>query len=377
MKKSLCLAMICNNNESTIIKTLNSIYKYINYWIISDTGSNDNTCELIKNFFIEKKINGKLFEDNWKGINYNKTLLFKRCFSNCNYIFYLKPNELIISDFNFSPIELKDSYYLTIKKNSIIYNKLRIFNSNLNWNFHGIKYCVIKVYSYNFTSSKELISNYNYIYSTENIFSDENKKKFIYYSTKLKKQFLNTLYDDPYNLNNISVFYTAQCYMNAYENKKAIEWFNLYLKLKNNCKEKEFECNLRIMELLIRLKKCYNIIKKYFINSILIFNDRSEPYYIFGKYYNDIKKYAKGYELLKIAKDKNYKIILTKYNLCIREKCYGKYINDELSISCYGTNRFNEGLNYLKLILNDSDFNIHKNRLLNNNYYFKKKLYII
>ena len=49
--------MIVKNESKIIIKTLENLLSYIkfNYWVISDTGSTDNTKELIINFFKEKK----------------------------------------------------------------------------------------------------------------------------------------------------------------------------------------------------------------------------------------------------------------------------------------------------------------------------------
>ncbi len=60
--------------------------------------------------------------------------------------------------------------------------------------------------------------------------------------------------------------------------------------------------------------------------------------------------------------------------LFINEMAYGKYINDELSVSCYWTGRYEEGLEYLSEILNDSDFESSKDRLLDNLNHFNNRL---
>jgi hypothetical protein len=54
--------------------------------------------------------------------------------------------------------------------------------------------------------------------------------------------------------------------------------------------------------------------------------------------------------------------------------CYEKYINDELSVSCYWTGRYNEGLDYLNEIINDPTFEGHKGRLTDNYNFFMEKL---
>ena len=59
MKPKLALCMIVKNESHIIHECLESIYKFVDYWIISDTGSTDGTQDIIKNFFKEKGIPGE------------------------------------------------------------------------------------------------------------------------------------------------------------------------------------------------------------------------------------------------------------------------------------------------------------------------------
>ena len=42
---TLCLCMIVKNESHIILETLSSVRKYIDYWVICDTGSTDNTVD--------------------------------------------------------------------------------------------------------------------------------------------------------------------------------------------------------------------------------------------------------------------------------------------------------------------------------------------
>ncbi len=64
---TLCFGTMCKNEEDCILDTLKSVYKFIDYWVVCDTGSTDKTCELVTEFFKEKNIPGKLYKDEWKG----------------------------------------------------------------------------------------------------------------------------------------------------------------------------------------------------------------------------------------------------------------------------------------------------------------------
>ena len=74
------------------------------------------------------------------------------------------------------------------------------------------------------------------------------------------------------------------------------------------------------------------------------------------------------------ALDKDYNEIKDKYTLFVRPRMYGKYIYDELSVSCYWTERLEEGKKYLDKIIDDPDFQHHKERFFDNLKHFNKKL---
>ena len=52
-KSTICLNMIVKNESKIIVDTLTKLLKKIkwDYWVICDTGSTDNTRELITEFF--------------------------------------------------------------------------------------------------------------------------------------------------------------------------------------------------------------------------------------------------------------------------------------------------------------------------------------
>lgn len=58
MPKTLCLSMIVRNEGARIERALASLAPYLNFFVIVDTGSTDDTIEKITNFFREKKIQG-------------------------------------------------------------------------------------------------------------------------------------------------------------------------------------------------------------------------------------------------------------------------------------------------------------------------------
>ena len=73
---TICLNMIVKDEahiiENTLIKLLDKVK--IDYWVISDTGSTDNTKEIIVDFFKQRGIPGELYDDAWQNFGHNRTM---------------------------------------------------------------------------------------------------------------------------------------------------------------------------------------------------------------------------------------------------------------------------------------------------------------
>jgi len=82
-----------------------------------------------------------------------------------------------------------------------------------------------------------------------------------------------------------------------------------------------------------------------------------------------------AYKYLNEAKSKNIEKVLETYRLFVNKFVYGKYVNDELSVACYWTNRGKEGFKLLNEILDDDDcrFAEHKDRFETNKTHFINK----
>ena len=61
--QTICLNMIVKDEADIIINTLNNLIEHIDldYWVICDTGSTDNTAELIETFFKDQTEQEEIF----------------------------------------------------------------------------------------------------------------------------------------------------------------------------------------------------------------------------------------------------------------------------------------------------------------------------
>ena len=375
---TMCFATMCKNEEHCIQNTLESVYKHIDYWVVCDTGSTDRTCEIVKNFFEEKGIPGELHVDEWVGFDHNKSLMMERAKDKTDYVLHLDADDLLINGLDFGKNDIgDDAYFMNVTRGTLKWMALIIFNNRLTWKFCGVAHTTIKCKEKESFTTKD-ISNRNSYVSGEGIGSRAfDPKKFLYDAEKLKKQFFDTLLSDPDDLNSRSAFYTGQSYQDYGMLEEAIKWYRLYTKLDVTWFEEIFECNMRIAYCMMKLNYKLSDIESQMSLAINIEPDRAEPYYFMGKHCNEIGEYEKAYNYLKAAKSRDYKSVKEKYRLFIQETMYGIYNNDELSVACFWSDRFDEGYKYLLEILNDERFSSSKDRLLTNQKHFQDRMGVL
>ena len=136
---SICLNMIVKNEAHVIKTTLENLCNYINfsYYVISDTGSTDNTINVIKDFFNNKNIKGEIFNDTWKDFGYNRTLALKHAYKKTKYLLIFDADDKIFGNFNLPKILNKDAYHLKFG-NGLNYKRVLLVNNQLTWVFKGV-----------------------------------------------------------------------------------------------------------------------------------------------------------------------------------------------------------------------------------------------
>ena len=79
---ALCLNMIVKNESHIIKDTLIKLLQKVkfDYWVISDTGSTDETRKIITDFFKEVGIPGELYQDAWVDFAHNRNKALQHAF---------------------------------------------------------------------------------------------------------------------------------------------------------------------------------------------------------------------------------------------------------------------------------------------------------
>ena len=211
---SLCLNMIVKNESKHIIRMLNSVYTLLDAYCICDTGSDDNTIELIKTFFESKNIPGKIIEEPFKNFEYNRTFAMKQCIGMSDYVLLLDA-DMILMIGNFSKSDLcEDAFYIFQGNYDFYYKNVRIVKNN-GYFYSGVTHEFLNLPDG--ATKKMLLSNELFILDIGDGGSKANK-----YERDIEL-LTNGIKEDPTNIR--YHFYLANSYKDSGNNEKAIEYY--------------------------------------------------------------------------------------------------------------------------------------------------------
>lgn len=334
-KPTICLAIMCKNEEHCIIETLESCYKFIDYWVICDTGSTDNTCFIIEQFFKEKKIIGELFIDKWVGFGYNKTLMFQRCYKKTDFIIHPDADDIFVGELDLSLLKKdKHAYFINTQRGNVNYKTTVIWNNMYHWKICGVAHTIARCLDNEYCDYGDITNSNFMLISRDTGSRSKDKDKYYKDALLLKKQFIETTIHDVDDLNSRSVFYTAQSYYDNNYYEEALLWYSFYIKLGNNWDEEIYESYLKISNCMININYDDTLIVRSLEKACKLFNDRAEAYFDLGMFYYKRKNYYLSFINLSISKSKNLDFVKEKYHLFINKNTYGNNVNIVLLICC-------------------------------------------
>jgi glycosyltransferase involved in cell wall biosynthesis len=85
-KPTLCLNMIVKNEGKIIKRLLDSVVSIIDCYCICDTGSTDNTAQIIIDYFNNKGIKGEVVFEPFKNFCHNRNFALQSCMGMSDYV---------------------------------------------------------------------------------------------------------------------------------------------------------------------------------------------------------------------------------------------------------------------------------------------------
>lgn len=358
--------MIVKNESDIILDTLENILQYIpiDYWVICDTGSTDGTQDKIKSFFLQRNIDGELYEDEWVNFSHNRNLALNHCFGKSDYIFIFDADDRFKGDFILPNDLTKDAYGFKLGGDS---GEFEYYRTLLIKNTPQIKWrSVIHEYlDFGRHVETEYFSQGNYrVISGRFGARSQDPQKYYKDALILEEAFFKPEDED---LKSRYAFYCAQSYRDAGMNKEAIKWYKKRIELKGWIEE--VTCSYE------NLGRCYDNSGKTqeALNAWLMGYDynpaRMECLYNAVKLLRIQGNCRLAYQLAKIATNIPYPV---NDVLFIQGDVYDLWIYYELSICAYYANDFQLGYECCKKVLLNNPDSATLETTINNLAFYKK-----
>lgn len=237
---SICLNMIVKNEAHIIVNTLENILQHvpITYWVISDTGSTDNTIDLICNFFADRNIDGELVEHAWKDFGYNRSKALECAYNKTDYLLIFDADDSIHGNLVLPKLD-KDGYLLMFgsSDSSCVYNRNLLINNRKKWKFVGVLHEYIACEEPNTTS--DIITGNYYIQSGRTGARSSDSRKYEKDAIVLENAYEQ---ESDLGLKSRYSFYCAQSWKDCNNTDNAIKWYQKCLTLCGWYQEKYVSC---------------------------------------------------------------------------------------------------------------------------------------
>jgi tetratricopeptide (TPR) repeat protein len=356
---TLCLNMIVKNESKIIARLLDSVCSIIDTYCICDTGSTDNTVELIAAYFESKNICGKVVNEPFKDFAHNRNVSLNHCIGMSDYILFLDADMMLqIRGFNKESLWSADSFSILQGNEDFHYHNMRIVRNNGLYSYFGVTHEYIN------TPSNNVNVNVPKDVLFINDVGDGGSKgnKFDRDVALLTKG----LEEDPNNMR--YHFYLANSYYDSgKDNETAIEWYKKRIQLGGWVQEVWYSF-YRIGLIYKRMDKMGDAIFNW-IAAYECFPDRIENLHEIIQYYRIIgqcKSALVFYNLAKSILDKN--LNWSEY-LFLQNDVYTYRLEFEYSIiAAYtGINNINDRV--VTIMNNATDHNAVNNLLSNMKFY--------
>jgi beta-1,4-mannosyl-glycoprotein beta-1,4-N-acetylglucosaminyltransferase len=256
---TICLNMIVKDESHIIADTLNKLCNKIkfSYWVICDTGSTDNTPEIIKKFFKEKNIPGELFYDEWVNFAHNRTIALNRGFKKTDLLMVFDADDELIGNLNlniFSKENLMDEYQLQFgSAYGVNYTRTLIINNHKKFEYKSVIHEFISFMEGN--SRVGIIEGDYYVVSGRSGNRNKDPDKYLKDAQVLEKAYDVALKEKD-DLFHRYAFYCANSYKDYGDNENAIKWYKIVLSHDKQWPQEKYMACLNIYI-------CYNNLKEY------------------------------------------------------------------------------------------------------------------
>lgn len=367
--KKIGLCMIVKNESKVIERCLNSVKPLIDYVCITDTGSTDDTINIINNWCNKNNIAGQVTIEPWINFAHNRSLALEKLRERkeIDYALMIDADEILQIDPTLDVAKAKESldkdlYSINCKFGNIEYLRTSITKNSMPYFYKGVVH--------EFLECGEPIKTRDLFAGVTNIPLQDSARngtgKKYENDAKVLEEALKTE-NDPFMISRYT-FYLAQSYRDAGEKGKAIHWYNERAKL-GGWDQEVYISLYKVAKLKEELEYPQDDIVQSYLRAHEVCPFRIEALHGAINFCRRNGRNQQAFMLASFGRT----IPANKTGLFVETWIWDYGIDDEYSISSYWAGHYQEGYDVTLKLLEKIPEN-QKPRVLRNLEYLKGKL---
>ncbi|MEI9952196.1 MAG: glycosyltransferase [Pseudomonadota bacterium] len=330
-KTNICLNMIVKNEVKVLPRLIRSVKDYIDYYVIVDTGSSDDTIELIRREMAGYGIEGEVHERPWVnfGVNRQQALELAVAANKADWLLFIDADEeLGVSDPKFyEKLEAGVSYEIEKHQGEVRYAVRHLVNVRstvYRWGGPVHNYLDVIEGDQRRELRKDVWIVYHHAQGAKS-HGVTQEQKYLRDAKLLEEE----LARDPSDSR--SQFYLAQSYRDAGHYERALDAYKKRATMENGWDEEQFIAQLEVGRISLQLEKSEAVVLAELLGAYTLRPTRAEPLFELARYYRG----KKGYAMATLFAKAGCQTPLPSDRLFIVESVYSWQLLDELAVASY------------------------------------------
>ncbi len=276
----LCLCMMVKNEEQVLARALHSVRDIIDYWVICDTGSTDNTPAIVLDSLTG--IPGELHRVEWVNFGHNRSQALQLARHKADYILLMDADMVVRVKGDFKD-KLALDYYEIRYEGPLDYTQPMLLSDRHDWAFVGVTHEFVyaeTAQSWDFLPELHLLH-----FGDGGMRSDKYERDIHLLRAELEKE--------PDNLRNL--FYLAQSYRDNGQPEAALHWYRERVNKGVGWQEEQWYARYQVASMLQQTGAEWPQVLESYLEAHAARPGRLEPVYQVIKYYREMENYAMGY----------------------------------------------------------------------------------
>lgn len=333
--KSLCLVMMVKNESAVIRRCLDSVTGLIDHWVVCDTGSEDQTKEIVRDAL--KGIPGELYESPWKDFGSNRSEVLRLARGKADYHLLIDADMVLNAGAPFKDLLTADAYLVRCE-GPCDYYVPRIVSDQHEWRYEGVTHEFIR--SDTAKTFEKIAALSVRHFSDGGSRSDKYQRDIELLKRGLEQDANNSRY----------VFYLAQSYRDAGNLPQALEWYEKRAAM-GGWPEEVWSALYQVARCQQMLRVAWPLVLPRYLAAYEFRPTRIEPLFQVAKFYRELEQYHLGYLYARAAMEVSYPEDI----LFIERSVYEYELPLEYAICCYWIGKHEEAIRVNDRVLAQSD----------------------